>query len=137
MSIRYYLQSNPGTPDPNDFYARISTRENLNEEQLADELAKRGGFASPALALAANACWEAILRRDVQDFGRRMRESFEAQVALVPAMSSPAIQKVLAHYRPGALGWKLSGAGGGGYLVLVTERPLEGALSLTIRRKLF
>lgn len=90
-----------------------------------------------ALALAANACWEAILRRDVQDFGRRMRESFEAQVALFPAMSSPAIQKVLAHYRPGALGWKLSGAGGGGYLVLVTERPLEGALSLTIRRKLF
>jgi len=33
-----------------------------------------------------------------------------------------------------ALGWKLSGAGGGGYLVLVTEKDLPGAIKIKIRR---
>ena len=84
MSIRYYLQSNPGTPDPNDFYARISTRENLNEEQLADELAKRGGFASPALALAAI-------------------QSYQSLVAEKLAQGC-AINTALCTYRPGITG---------------------------------
>jgi len=88
-----------------------------------------------ALAAAADACWHAILKKDSQDFGRRMRESFEAQVALFPRMSSPAIEKMVQQYAPQALGWKLSGAGGGGYLVLVSEKPVAGTLKLIIRRK--
>lgn len=88
-----------------------------------------------ALAAAAEACWQAILNREVKEFGRRVRESFEAQVALFPQMSSPAIQKRIEQFAPGTLGWKLSGAGGGGYLVQVAERRLEGALTLTIRRQ--
>jgi cytidyltransferase-like protein len=90
-----------------------------------------------ALAAAAEACWSAILKLDAKDFGRRMRESFEAQVSLFPHMSSPAIETMIAKYAPRALGWKLSGAGGGGYLVLVAGKPLEGTLKLTIRRKNF
>ena len=88
-----------------------------------------------ALAAAANACWEAILKMDTWDFGRRMRESFEAQVALFPEMTSPAIQQMIANYAPQALGWKLSGAGGGGYLVLVSEQRVEGTLNLVIRKQ--
>jgi len=90
-----------------------------------------------ALAGAADACWQAILKLDVRDFGRRMRELFEAQVALFPHMSNPAIQAMIEQYAPRVLGWKLSGAGGGGYLVLVAEQPLDGILTLTIRRKIF
>jgi cytidyltransferase-like protein len=90
-----------------------------------------------ALATAATACWDAIRQRNLPEFGRRLRESFEAQVALFPEMSSPAIQQMITQYAPQALGWKLSGAGGGGYLVLVADQPLEGTLKLTIRRKMF
>ena len=32
------------------------------------------------------------------------------------------------------LGWKISGAGGGGYLVLVSEKPVANAIQIRIRR---
>jgi mevalonate kinase len=32
------------------------------------------------------------------------------------------------------LGWKVSGAGGGGYLILVSEKPIEHAVRIIIRR---
>jgi mevalonate kinase len=37
-------------------------------------------------------------------------------------------------FRSVTLGWKLSGAGGGGYLVLVTKNEMPGAIKLKIRR---
>lgn len=88
-----------------------------------------------ALAHAADGCWQAIQKMDAAAFGAQMRASFEAQVALFPAMSNPAIRKMIRQYSPMTLGWKLSGAGGGGYLVLVSQTPVAGALQLKIRRK--
>ncbi|MDW8308647.1 MAG: adenylyltransferase/cytidyltransferase family protein [Verrucomicrobiales bacterium] len=88
-----------------------------------------------ALAEAASACWEAILRRDLIGFGRHCREAFEAQVALFPAMASREVRASIRRYADGALGWKVSGAGGGGYLVLVTPRDVPGTIRLHIRRK--
>ena len=88
-----------------------------------------------ALAQAADGCWQAIQKMDLNEFGRQFRASFEAQIALFPAMSDPAIKKMIRHYEKTALGWKLSGAGGGGYLVLVSKTPVPDALQLKIRRK--
>jgi hypothetical protein len=87
-----------------------------------------------ALADAANACWRAILKRDLEVFGRHFRASFEAQVSLFPAMSDSKVRATIRQYAGSALGWKLSGAGGGGYLVLVTKNELPGAIRLKIRR---
>ena len=88
-----------------------------------------------ALALAAHGCWQAILRRDPAAFGRYFRESFEAQVSLFPHMSNANVRSTIAQYAGKALGWKLSGAGGGGYLVLVSGQAIEGSIQLKIRRK--
>jgi len=88
-----------------------------------------------ALAAAADACWQAILKRDLAGFGRHCRESFEAQVALFPAMASREVRASIRRYADGALGWKVSGAGGGGYLVLITDRDVPGTIRLHIRRK--
>ena len=63
-----------------------------------------------------------------------MREAFEAQIAMFPAMSNPDVRKAIRHYQDIASGWKLSGAGGGGYLVLVSEQPIANAIQLKIRR---
>jgi cytidyltransferase-like protein len=89
-----------------------------------------------ALADATHACWEAILSRDIDAFGRAFRDSFEAQIALFPGMVNDQIMAALEPYRARALGWKLSGAGGGGYLIFVSEQPIEGALRVRIRRSL-
>lgn len=87
-----------------------------------------------ALAKAAVACWQAILQRDLEEFGRYFRTSFEAQVSLFPAMSDRKVQATIRRYADKALGWKLSGAGGGGYLVLATKNELPEAIRLKIRR---
>lgn len=88
-----------------------------------------------ALADAAIGCWDAALRMDLPAFGDHFRRSFEAQIAMFPNMVDSDILQMIEQYRSQALGWKLSGAGGGGYLVLVSEKPVEKALQVKIRRK--
>ena len=88
-----------------------------------------------ALAEAATGCWEAILSMDTKAFGQFFRQSFEAQIAMFPNMVDEGIFDMIAQYQEKALGWKLSGAGGGGYLILVSEVPIERAIQVKIRRK--
>jgi cytidyltransferase-like protein len=89
-----------------------------------------------ALADAALFCREAIYSRDIDAFGRAFRDAFEAQIAMFPGMVNADILAALEPYTSRALGWKLSGAGGGGYLIFVSERPIAGALRVRIRRSL-
>lgn len=88
-----------------------------------------------ALADATVNCWEAILAKDTAAFGKAMTASFEAQIAMFPNMVNEDILSQLESYKPKVAGWKLSGAGGGGYLVFVSEKPLENAIQIKIRRK--
>lgn len=88
-----------------------------------------------ALADAAEGCWAAIMSQDVEAFGEHFRKSFEAQVAMFPNMAGPYIFRMIEQYRDAALGWKLSGAGGGGYLILVSDKPVERAIQVKVRRK--
>jgi len=87
------------------------------------------------LAAAAEQAWNAILKKDLHNFARAFRDSFEAQTTLFPAMLNPDIEKVIESYQPETLAWKLAGAGGGGYLILVSGKPVRGAMRIKIRRK--
>ncbi len=87
------------------------------------------------LSVAAEGCWDAILRRDVVQFGFYFRKAFEGQIAMFPNMMNDMVVELIEQYRSQALGWKLSGAGGGGYLILVSDRPIENAIHILIRRK--
>ena len=86
------------------------------------------------LAKAADECWSAMLAKDIARFGAGFTESFEAQVSMFPHMADAALRGVIEKYRSAALGWKLSGAGGGGYLILVAERRIPGTMRIKIRR---
>ena len=90
-----------------------------------------------ALTDASAACWDALLARDLKAFATAFQASFEAQIAMFPAMVSPEVQHWIDSYREKALAWKLSGAGGGGYLVLVCETIPAEAIRIRIRRREF
>ena len=113
-----------------------------------------------ALTEAAEACWQAIMAKDLQAFAAAYRASFDAQVAMFPGMIHPTIKAdecqmedgkcqihevadTIARWSclPGVLAWKMPGAGGGGYLALVVEdcdsfcQVHPEAIPLHIRRK--
>ena len=86
------------------------------------------------LAVAADDCWRALLNKDITAFGKAFRESFEAQIAMFPNMVDDLVMKSIEEYKNEALGWKLSGAGGGGYLIFVSDKPIKDAFKIRIRR---
>ncbi|MEW6756048.1 MAG: hypothetical protein AB1505_34485 [Candidatus Latescibacterota bacterium] len=113
-----------------------------------------------ALADAADACWDAIRRQDLPAFGAAVRAGFEAQIAMLneplrgdaealrasrpaapstslsPHMVTPDILRAIDEYREHSLSWKLSEAGAGGYLILVSAEPIEHAGRVTVRTAL-
>ena len=76
-----------------------------------------------ALADAADRCWDAIMSLDLNAFAAAYKASFEAQVAMFPAMVQGSVQSYIDRYSalPGVLAWKMPGAGGGGYLACVVD----------------
>jgi len=93
-----------------------------------------------ALAKAADDCWNAILAKDLGAFAAAYRASFDAQVAMFPAMIQGCVQDYIDKFRDEVLAWKLPGAGGGGYLACVVDdvqafmNAHPEAIRLTIRR---
>jgi cytidyltransferase-like protein len=100
---------------------------------LADTKIDRDG--AKALADATDGCWDAILDHDIERFGKYFRASFEAQIAMFPNMMNDTVARLIDQYKDQALGWKLSGAGGGGYLILVSDKLIDGAVRVIARRE--
>ena len=113
------------------WFINLSPRDKCFEVLSVTNIDQAG---AKALADAANGLWQAIQERNLSHFGKYFRESFEAQIAMFPNMVTPQISESIKMYESKALGWKISGAGGGGYLVLVSEEPVENAMQVRIRR---
>lgn len=86
------------------------------------------------LSFAADKCWKALLEKDAETVGFAMKESFEAQISMFPSMVTEGVFEQIELYKNQVLGWKLSGAGGGGYLIFFSENPVENAIQIRIRR---
>jgi hypothetical protein len=83
------------------------------------------------LGEAGDLCWKSILQKDVAGFGRSLTGTLEAWKTLLPYTVLPETiddMKRVASY-PGAI---FSGSGGG-YLVVVSEEPIQNALKVRIR----
>ncbi|MDO4194991.1 MAG: adenylyltransferase/cytidyltransferase family protein [Prevotellaceae bacterium] len=97
-----------------------------------------------ALAKAADECWNAIMNKDLEAFAAAYKASFNAQIAMFPAMVQGCVQSFIDKYsvEDGVMAWKMPGAGGGGYLALVVDdaeafaKKHEEAINLKIRRGL-
>lgn len=109
-------------------WPRRNEYEAVGETAITEENVKK-------LTTAAMNCYEAVLNRDLRLTGKYMIESFEAQTTIFPNTIYPEIEKIIAQYKDQALGWKLSGAGGGGYLILLVEKPVKNAIHIKARRR--
>ena len=87
---------------------------------------------------AAERCWNAMLECDLDAFANAFRDSFNAQIAMFPAMMQPGVSEYIARWSKNALAWKMLGAGGGGYLALVVDKALDDPdiIRIKIRRNL-
>jgi galactokinase/mevalonate kinase-like predicted kinase len=115
------------------YLVSLGPRKNGYDVLARTNIDKQG---AQALAKATEECWEAILHKDLPAFGMAFTRSFEAQVKMFPEMADEAIYEMIAKYKDLALGWKVSGAGGGGYLILVSEEIIPRAIQVKIRRKI-
>lgn len=86
------------------------------------------------LSMAAKKCWKAIVSKNAIETGKAITESFEAQIKMFPNMVNEDILQQIEQNKANSLGWKVSGAGGGGYLIFFSEQPIKNAIQIRIRR---
>ena len=94
---------------------------------------------------ASEKCWNAIQKRDLEEFAKYFLASFYSQTSMFPSMITPNVQKIIEKYSKldDVLGWKLSGAGGGGYLICIVNdirtfsKRYEDVIPITIKREVY
>jgi cytidyltransferase-like protein len=87
------------------------------------------------LSEAAELAWNGLINKDINIFAKGFLASFDSQVTMFPEMMNYKIARVIDIHRSKALAWKLSGAGGGGYLILISEDGIPNAIKVKIRTK--
>ena len=73
---------------------------------------------------AAELAWDGLIKKDIKIFSEGFSASFDSQVRMFPKMMNDKIAKIIDNHKNNALSWKLSGAGGGGYLILISEEEI-------------
>ena len=86
------------------------------------------------LADATEKAWQGILNKDISAWGKATRDAFDAQLEMFPNMITDAAKEVINTCKDTAYGWKLTGAGGGGYLCLISDKEIPNAIQVHIRR---
>ena len=67
--------------------------------------------------------YDAIQRENFDEMGRLVGKTWEQNKALDAGTNPPAVEAILAMVKDYCLGYKLPGAGGGGYLYMVAKSP--------------
>ena len=88
-----------------------------------------------SLTSAADLAWEGLINKDMKKFSKGFLDSFHSQIRMFPKMVNPEIERVIDQYKGKAKAWKLSGAGGGGYLILISEEDIPNSFKVKIRLK--
>jgi len=87
-------------------------------------------------------CFDGIIQKDVNKLGKAMNDCMEAWEAIFPyTVSHPTLDKagvdlkgILKYYQSHYAGAMYSGSGGG-YIYIVSEKPIFGAMKVKVRLK--
>lgn len=89
--------------------------------------------AAAQLAQAAEEAWTAIKNHDADAWGKATEKCFSAQLEMFPNTASKDLLEMIGNYGNTASGWKFTGAGGGGYLMLISKSPIPNTTKIHIR----
>ena len=77
--------------------------------------------------LAARAIADTMSRKNIAAFGECLDSAWELQKRLCGTVTNPAIEELLGRVRPFVHGMRISGAGSGGFLLMVAKSPGNAA----------
>ena len=69
----------------------------------------------------------ALQRADIEEYGRLLRHTWTQNCALDAGTNPPAIQAIIRKIDDELAGYKLPGAGGGGYIYMLAKDPESAA----------
>ena len=76
----------------------------------------------------------ALLGGDLQEFGRALHHGWQLKRGLASLISNASIDDIYARARnAGALGGKITGAGGGGFILLLCERGSQASVRAALK----
>ncbi len=107
------------------FLIQLTPRQTCYDVHAGEKVTKE---AAQKLADSSERAWQAIKRRDVREWGKATSDCLDAQLEMFPAMQTDELKELRAHYAGEVCGCKLTGAGGGGYMILISEEPVANAL---------
>jgi hypothetical protein len=109
----------PLEPRP-DGYDPLKTKH--LEKSLIKELGEAGGL-----------CWDSILEKDIRGLGKGLTDTFLSWKKILPNTVPDWVMKEMeTKYFPNYPGAITSGSGGG-YVIVVSEKEIEGALKIRVR----
>lgn len=83
----------------------------------------------------ASVCADAIQHGSYNELGKSVARSWNLNKLLDPDTTNPEIERLVSIIEPYAIGWKLPGAGGGGYMYILAKDPEAAArLKQTLNR---
>lgn len=87
-----------------------------------------------ALGESGNRCWESIINKDIIGLGRAMTDTILSWKKILPlTVPDYVMDELETKYFPNYPGAITSGSGGG-YVIVASEKPVEGAIGIKVRR---
>jgi len=113
-----------------------------NASEIAGEQIKKIPQRKKELKMMYDMVWEAIEilnnRSDISEFGKLLHESWKLKRSLTDKISTPVIDEIYSiAIRTGALGGKLLGAGGGGFILVFAKPDVQSRIKDKLRHLLY
>lgn len=85
------------------------------------------------LGESGDLCWQSIIRKDINGLGKALTNTFLSWRKILPlTVPGWVMEEMTTKYFPDYPGAITSGAGGG-YVIVVSDKPVEGAIKIKVR----
>ena len=87
-----------------------------------------------SLSNSSLTCWEALQTHNLKQFANSLTNTFVAQQQMFPNIINKRIETIIQKHKHNMLGYKLTGAGGGGYIIAVVPTLHTEYINIKIRQ---